>query len=1351
MKKNNKKCLTTREMIKTFDQDKLNYKAFSMKIGDEYKSVSYGKLQKAIKNIGNALLNMGIKKGDKIGLLSENRLEWPVVFLSLASIGVVIVPVDIFLGKDELKKVFQESKMKQIFTSVFFIDKVIEVNNEIDLFNNIICFDQHQKIYDDLNSLKKPGSNNIDFLNFDKELTIIEKEEISNKKYFKNQKYIYYGSILNIGKKLFQLKIDYYSDIKLNPKDTLMLSYMHGKQFAVLSHFAILSNMHAINSQAKVKRMVEKDVLLSTIPFHHTFPIMACILIVLDCYGESVILTTFKTKEIVDTIDEVKASLLPTVPILLEKIFHHLKKNNRKLNSIKYFISGGAPIKKKTLDGLNKIGIKNLQGYGLTEYSPVISSNSIDFNKNGSIGKVLPGVEIKIVPVDEEGNGELLVKGPSIMDGYYNMQDATNKVIDSDGWLHTGDIASIDDDGFIFITGRLKKIIVSNGGKNIYPEDIKEILLESKYISEVKILPKIDEKKGEYPHALIKPDFKQIQNDEKKQSKRFSDNEINNIILKELKKLTKEKAFYKVPGDFEVVYKNMNDYPDWDKMFMFNDFYQNSDKVINNHDLIREKKYYTEKVEKYLEKTASKILGIPETEMDKNESFMSYLSSIELVNVSKKLEEELHIELLPTILFEYTNISDLSYYFSNKYLRNLIDYFGIIPAELLHNESSNKVIEKNKNKKKVIKNEKIFKSDDGIAVIGINGVLPGSDNIDQFWENILEGKNLISEIPKDRWDWNEYYGDPVTETNKTNVKWGGFINDIDKFDSMFFGISPTEAKLMDPQQRIFLQTVWKTIEDASIKASDISGTDTGLFVGVSTFDYFELLTKYSKEVKAHILTGISHSIIANRISYFLNLHGPSEAIDTACSSSLVAIHKAVGAILSGNCEMAIAGGVNLLLTPNTFIGLSNAGMLSPDGQCKTFDKDANGYVRGEGSGAVLLKSLSKAERDGDYIYGVIKSSSVNHGGKANTLTSPNPKAQKDLIVNAFNKTNIDPSEISYIETHGTGTELGDPIEFNGLTSAFAELIKKPKKKNYCGIGSVKTNIGHLEAASGIAGFLKILMAFKHKKIPASINFNKLNPYIKIDDSPFYITNKSIDWKTNGDGLKDNSRKACISSFGFGGANAHLIVEEYKNNLDKECSDNNPHLFVLSAKNNEQLHQYALNIKEYIEKNSENENIDFLTIGNISYTLMTGREVMPERLAIIAQDIEELKQKINIFLEGKSNIENCYNGNSKNIKLIRPFICGKEGSEFLSSIINNKNYEKIAQVWILGAEIDWELLNTNSNINRRIPLPTYPFKKNRHWIDLPESKPASEKYLSDEKVEISDVPEARKGLVLLKVN
>ncbi|WP_139487918.1 SDR family NAD(P)-dependent oxidoreductase [Brevibacillus dissolubilis] len=759
---------------------------------------------------------------------------------------------------------------------------------------------------------------------------------------------------------------------------------------------------------------------------------------------------------------------------------------------------------------------------------------------------------------------------------------------------------------------------------------------------------------------------------------------------------------------------------------------------------VNESEVYEKTCEAIIE-IVTAILYVDREEVDLQADKSDYgFDSISTTDFINRVNDTFDLELTPPIFFEHSTIGSFVSYLWEKHKESFINRYGgsLESAEKTANTEAtaqtqvvSQSVQEDQNVQHVPYAQEIpqiqetpqvqtiervqpadhqqttgaytaQRKDEPIAIVGISGVFPQSDTLDEFWQNLEAGKDLITEIPQDRWDWQEYYGDPANDTNKTNIKWGGFMKAVDKFDPLFFGISPREAQIMDPRQRIFLQTVWKTIEDAGYKPSDLSGSKTGLFVGVVSSDYYDLLCQSGIDVQAQTATGVFHSILANRISYLLNLTGPSEPIDTACSGSLVAIHRAVEAIRNGDCEMAIAGGVSVIASPNLYIAFNKAGMLSEDGRCKTFDKNANGYVRGEGSGAILLKPLSKAQADGDHIYGVIKGTAINHGGHANSLTAPNPNAQAELIVNAWRKSGIDPATVTYIEAHGTGTPLGDPIEINALKKAFDELYQEwghsPTSQAHIGLGSVKTYIGHLEAAAGIAGIIKVLLSMKHGKLLRNLHFGERNPYIKLEGSPFYIMSETKAWERPADGAP---RRAGVSSFGFGGVNAHVIIEEDMTQVHQVAAQDQPQVLVLSAKSEDRLKEYAKRMVDYLETTKE-------SLAEIAYTLQTGREAMEERLSLVASSVSEFREKLTRYLQGKSRDGEIYLGTSKATKAaLRSQPEGVEG----------KTLHQLAESWASGADIDWKRKFYNSEkLPSRVSLPTYPFAEERYWI--PQSQP-----------------------------
>ncbi|MDC0708551.1 SDR family NAD(P)-dependent oxidoreductase [Stigmatella sp. ncwal1] len=605
-----------------------------------------------------------------------------------------------------------------------------------------------------------------------------------------------------------------------------------------------------------------------------------------------------------------------------------------------------------------------------------------------------------------------------------------------------------------------------------------------------------------------------------------------------------------------------------------------------------------------------------------------------------------------------------------------------------------------------------------IAIIGMAGIFPGSRDLKTFWRNLEECRDLISEVPPDRFDWRKHFGDSKREAHKSITRWGGFIDEVDRFDPLFFNISPREAELMDPKQRIFLEVVWKTIEDAGYRPSRLRKTNTGVFVGTTSMDYYQVLHDAQVHDDAYAPTGLAPAVLANRVSFLLGLHGPSEPVDTACSSSLVALHNAVRAIQTGDCDMALAGGVNVLLTPDLFVAFSQGGFMSPDGRCKSFSRRANGFVRGEGAGAVLLKPLHRAIADGDHIHGIIKGSGVNHGGEVQSLTVPNPWAQAELISKVLDRAGIDPETVGYIEAHGTGTALGDPIEVNGLERAFSHVLKKegraPSRTGYCGIGALKSNIGHLEAAAGIAGVIKVLLAMKHRQLPGIVHLEAVNPDIQLQGSPFYLLEQTRPWEP----LKDAQgqplpRRAGVTSLGFGGSNAHMVLEEFlppSEDAHPPSAPHEPHLFVLSAKTGSSLREQAANLLAHLmEGRISDENL-----ADIAWTLQDGRDAMPARLAVVARSTEELRARYQEWLEGKASGQNVLMGTVPSKRgSKKPASNGHTSDPRLEAALANRELLTLAALWTSGTDIPWESLHPTGG-RRRVQLPTYPFARDRYW-------------------------------------
>ncbi|MBR8829127.1 MAG: SDR family NAD(P)-dependent oxidoreductase [Gomphosphaeria aponina SAG 52.96 = DSM 107014] len=553
-----------------------------------------------------------------------------------------------------------------------------------------------------------------------------------------------------------------------------------------------------------------------------------------------------------------------------------------------------------------------------------------------------------------------------------------------------------------------------------------------------------------------------------------------------------------------------------------------------------------------------------------------------------------------------------------------------------------------------------------IAIIGIGCRFPGASNPGEFWQLLHNGVDGITEVPKERWDIDSFYEQEPGIPGKMNTRWGGFLAQVDKFDPQFFGISPREAEKIDPQQRLLLEVAWEALENAAIVPQQLARSKTGVFVGISNADYHRLIYQDFSMIDAYSGTGTTMSIAANRLSYFLDLTGPSIAIDTACSSSLVAVHFACQSLDNLESNLCIAGGVNLILSPEATITFSQGRMMAPDGRCKTFDASADGYVRGEGCGVVILKRLAEAMRDGDNIQGIIRGSAVNQDGMTNGLTAPNGPAQQAVIRQALLNAGVSAGQISYIEAHGTGTSLGDPIEVKSLK---AVLMEGREQNLPCWLGSVKTNIGHLESAAGIAGLIKVVLSLQKREIPPNLHFNKLNPYISFQGTSFVIPTECQSWETG-----EEKRFAGVSAFGFGGTNCHVIVEEapYTPLTPPLTGGETPglatvegnrerplNLFTLSAKSEVALRELASKYEAFLRSEPEVSinhqpsvegrrqkaegrrilynhqpstiNHQPSTLADVCFTANRGRSHFEWRLAVPSESFEQLREKLGAFV------------------------------------------------------------------------------------------------------------------------
>lgn len=736
----------------------------------------------------------------------------------------------------------------------------------------------------------------------------------------------------------------------------------------------------------------------------------------------------------------------------------------------------------------------------------------------------------------------------------------------------------------------------------------------------------------------------------------------------------------------------------------------------------------------YLKQTLSTILKLPVDHIEANAPMEKYgIDSITTLQFTEQLEQTFG-RLSKTLLFEYQTLSALTTYFIKAHFDILDKQFNIstvqksspsvAKAEYLSTNQPKKAIQAqlpgihSRFKLAYHTHQPVEKHETDIAIIGLSGRYPQADHVDQYWENLKQGIDCITDIPPSRWN-----NDSLDATSSQNRTQGGFIDGVEQFDPLFFNISPKEAEMMDPQERLFLQTVYQAIEDAGYTRQTLgASTDSnenhqvGVYVGVMYEEYQLYGAQAQALSQSSVALSGNPASIANRVSYFCNFNGPSMAVDTMCSSSLTAIHLACQSLITQECSTAIAGGVNISVHPNKYHMLTQGGFLSSQGRCESFGANGDGYVPGEGVGAVVLKPLSVAQADGDHIYGIIKGSAINHGGKTNGYTVPNPVAQSQVIQQAFQRAGIEPRTISYVEAHGTGTSLGDPIEIAGLNAVYEQ---NTADKHFCAIGSVKSNIGHCESAAGIAGLTKILLQMKHQQLVPSLHADPSNPNIDFDHIPFVVQKELSQWQRpllEEHGKKQEiPRRAGLSSFGAGGSNAHLIIEEYTVEptitTSTDLSENDPVLIVLSAKTEAQLRIQA---QQLLEALATDRSVSPLQ--QIAYTLQVGREAMEERLAFVTHSLSDMKEKLKSYLQPTTQPHSYqfYRGHTKAHKEMLSMLSSDRGFEnMIASWLNHRQYNQLLELWVKGLTVDWKLLYSDRQ-PQRISLPVYPFAKERYW-------------------------------------
>jgi phthiocerol/phenolphthiocerol synthesis type-I polyketide synthase C len=956
------------------------------------------------------------------------------------------------------------------------------------------------------------------------------------------------------------------------------------------------------------------------------------------------------------------------------------------LSSWKLAFSGAEPVRPETLDRFSRAfepcGFRRkafYPCYGLAEATLLVSGGSrlsvpatrrvqakaLQENRvvhaSGSsartvigCGKSAPGQKIAIVDpagltrVPPGRVGEIWVSGPSVAGGYWGQPEESAEIFAAhladtgEGpFLRTGDLGFLSR-GELFVTGRRKDLIIV-AGKNHYPQDIEQSIEECHPALRLGggVACSVDE--GNEERLLIvhevNGDPEKIDADRviwsiRDKVAREHDLRVSHVVLVRRGSVPKTssgkvqrsacRAAFLEGGLGPAVSWSMPsaDAPARDDrpatQAADEDVRPASAPAARSVDAAGVPADGPELQQWLSQEIASRLNLVPEA-IDPGQPMAAYgLRSIDMVGLVGDLELKIGRSLPATLPWEYPTIEALAFAAAR---------LGSGETPSAPGQQASPSLPRRAGEANLVSvNGRPPAEAEPVAIIGIGCRFPGgADSPESFWQLLAGGRDAVTEVPADRWKAEDFFDQDISVPGKANTRWGGFVEGTDMFDPHFFGISPREAARMDPQQRLLAEVAWEALEDAGVVPEDLPGSRTGVFIGIATNDYGHLQFQDLNRIDAYTGTGNAFSIAANRLSYLFDLRGPSISTDTACSSSLVTVHQACVSLSLGECTMALAGGVNLIFSPALAINFSKAGAMAPDGRCKAFDARADGYVRSEGAGIVVLKPLRQAVADRDSIYAVILGGAVNQDGRTNGLMAPNPHAQEAVLRAAYASAGVAPGDVDYIEAHGTGTLLGDPIEAKAMSAVVGDG-RDPSRP--CLIGSVKSNLGHLEAAAGVAGLVKTALMVRHRQVPPSLHYQVPNPHIPFQDLPLEVASSIRAWPSSG-----SPALAGVSSFGFGGTNAHLVLREPPPSAPGgQPAGPRAQVLTISARSDEALRQLAARYQERLDAPPADLSADLPAdlAADLCAAAAVRRTHYEHRLACVGSSAAELQDALESF-------------------------------------------------------------------------------------------------------------------------
>jgi myxalamid-type polyketide synthase MxaE and MxaD len=1057
----------------------------------EGETIAYGDLDRAACRAAHVLRGLGVGAGDRVALLLPNVPAFAYAYFGALKLGAIVVSINTGLTVDEARFVIEDSGAETLIVS----DTL-----------------RHGDAWSSRGGGRPPSLKHV---------------------------LVSGGAEPSFEQEMARASGDA-DAMEMAPADPAVIVYTSGTtgvpKGATLSHGNVTFAMAAKQRYLDIR---PDDRLLLFLPLYHCFGQNAILNAGLQAGATIVLQRGFDAGRVLEAVTRDRVTMLFGVPatfIVLQE-----RADVRDLGLVRYCFSAAAPLPVRVETAWrDKFGLVIHQGYGLTETSPFASYNHATHHRPGSIGAPIDDVEMDVVDVHTrqrvaEGEiGEIIIRGPNVMLGYWNRPADTAEAI-QDGWFRTGDLGRRDGGGYFFIEDRLKDLVIV-GGSNVYPMEVETVLAQHPAIADVAVYGVPDPVLGERVRAAIvlaatASAVTATTTATATSTATSRDGALAPVTEADILAWCRGRlAAFKTPSAVDFVAELPRNRTGKVLKRVLRDDHAAAHpadaataaiaataiaatatgaSVDASARLADGTAHEADTIQRWIARRLDAMLDLRGEPIDRDRPVIEYgATSIDAVELASALEQWLGRPVPPTIVWHFPT------------LRTLASHLASTKATVPGSEAN---VAEGK------------PEEEPIAIVGMGCRYPGADGLDAFWDLLRHGRDAVTEVPKSRWDLDAVYDPDPAAPGKMASRWAGLIERLDEFDAAFFGISPREAPHVDPRQRLALEVAWEALENAKIPPDSLAGTRTGVFMATLTNDYDHLLFNDLHRADAYSGAGTANSIVANRLSYFLDLRGPSLALDTACSGSLVAVHLACESLRRGESTLALAGGVNVNLMAKSNVFFSKAGALSPNGRCRTFDRAADGMVRSDGAGIIVLKTLSQARRDGDTIVALIKGTAVNHDGRSNGLMAPNGEAQQAVLTEAYRRAGVAPADVQYIEAHGTGTRLGDPIEVQALGAVLTQARPADRR---CLLGSVKTNIGHSEAAAAIAGVIKTALAMKHRVVPPSLHFTEPNPLIAFDRLPFDVPREASPWPTPGAPLI-----AGVSGFGFGGANAHLVLRE----------------------------------------------------------------------------------------------------------------------------------------------------------------------------------------------------------------